>query len=58
MDKFSISILMAFLMIGGLVNSIVAIPQTLLIGAYGIIGNVAGLVFFVVKAVKAWKENK
>lgn len=57
MDKFTFNIVMAFLMIGGFVNSLVAMPSTLVIGVYGIIGNIAGLVYFIIKAVKSFKNH-
>jgi hypothetical protein len=48
---------MVFLMIGGLVNSIVAIPTTWLIGVFGVIGNILGIAYFGYGAYKAWKNN-
>ena len=58
MDTMNLNATMLFLMIGGLVNSIVAMPTTWLIGIYGIIGNTAGIAYFGYKAWKAWKDNK
>lgn len=57
MDKFNFNALMVFLMIGGLVNSIIAIPTTWLIGAFGILGNILGMAYFGYKAYLAWKNN-
>lgn len=53
---FAFNALMAFLMIGGLVNSIIAVPTTWLIGAFGIAGNILGLAYFAYKACRAWKK--
>lgn len=53
---FAFNALMAFLMIGGLVNSIIAVPTTWLIGAFGIAGNILGLAYFAYKAYRAWKK--
>lgn len=56
-DNVDTNALMVFLMIGGLVNSIVAVPTTWLVGIYGIIGNVCGIAYFASRAYKAWKAN-
>lgn len=56
-STLSFNAVMIFLMIGGLVNSIVAVPQTWLIGAFGIAGNVLGMAYFAWKAYIAWKNN-
>ena len=53
---FAFNALMAFLMIGGIVNSIIAVPTTWLIGAFGIAGNILGLAYFAYKAYRAWKK--
>ena len=45
---------MVFLMIGGFVNSVVAIPTTLLIGAFGMAGNLLGIAYFGYRAYKEW----
>ena len=49
---------MVFLMIGGFVNSVVAIPKTYLIGVFGMTGNILGVAYFGYKSYKAWKEGK
>ena len=58
MDTMNFNATMLFLMIGGLVNSIVALPSTWLIGVYGVIGNAAGIAYFGYKAWKGGKEKK
>ena len=58
MNTINFNATMLFLMIGGLVNSIVALPTTWVIGAYGIIGNAIGIAYFGYKSYKAWKDNK
>lgn len=58
LNTFAFNALMAFLMIGGLVNSIIAVPTTWLIGAFGIAGNILGLAYFVFKAYNAWKNKE
>ena len=58
LNTFAFNALMAFLMIVGLVNSIIAVPTTWLIGAFGIAGNILGLAYFVFKAYNAWKNKE
>lgn len=57
LNSLAFNATMVFLMIGGLVNSIVAVSTTMLIGAYGILGNVLGIAYFGYGAYKAWKNN-
>jgi uncharacterized membrane protein YebE (DUF533 family) len=57
LNSLAFNATMIFLMIGGLVNSIVAVSTTKLIGAYGILGNVLGIAYFGYGAYKAWKNN-
>ena len=58
LNSLAFNATMVFLMIGGLVNSIVAIPTTWLIGAFGIVGNILGLAYFVFKAYNAWRNKE
>lgn len=57
LNSLAFNATMVFLMIGGLVNSIVAIPTTWLIGVFGVIGNILGIAYFGYGAYKAWKNN-
>ena len=58
LDTLAFNALMVFLMIGGFVNSVVAILTTCLIGAFGMTGNILGVAYFGYKSYKAWKEGK
>ena len=58
LNSFSFNVLMVFLMIGGFVNSVVAIPTTALIGWFGFTGNLICLAYFCRKAYKAKVDTK
>ena len=55
-NSFDFNVLMLFLMIGGLINSIIAIPTTWLIGGFGIAGNVLGMIVFGYRTYIAYKQ--
>ena len=57
LNSLSFNVLMVFLMMGGFVNSVIAIPTTLLIGAFGIAGNLLGIAYFGYRAYKEWNSK-